>query len=387
VARDWSSWQELVDPSVGVKGFHDPAVGRNKDGRLEVFVIGDDGNLWHTWQQDKYQVGMSSTWSNWSNLGRPIDAEFHLAPVVRQDNDGRLEVFAVCRHKQSDTVALWHRWQDTPNEGWCPKWDSLGSPLGKSINSAYGQNLAVGRNQDGRLQDFVLDSDGRIWHRWQWPPQGRGWHGKWEELKLSASQDEAYIGVAVARNQDGRLEVFANDRSGNIWHRWQESANGPWNEHWDRHNLGALPIIRKSYTALVENNQDGRLEIFLVEIPDSDHPQNFLWHKWQQQPNKAWIDCWHGLVSPPVTYTASPAVKRTAEGQLAFFAVWSGEIWHRWQKTPNGRWIEHWDNSLGSPPGVKISQFDVGQYNDGELEIFALGAGYATKLWHKGQKP
>jgi hypothetical protein len=27
-----------------------PIAGRNQDGRLEVFVKGTDGALWHTWQ-------------------------------------------------------------------------------------------------------------------------------------------------------------------------------------------------------------------------------------------------------------------------------------------------------------------------------------------------
>jgi hypothetical protein len=39
-------------------------VGRNKDGRLEIFVRGTDGGIWHDWQT---RAG-SGPWSGWSEL-------------------------------------------------------------------------------------------------------------------------------------------------------------------------------------------------------------------------------------------------------------------------------------------------------------------------------
>ncbi|SCZ61353.1 hypothetical protein SAMN02982990_01700, partial [Photorhabdus luminescens] len=62
-----------------------PAVSRNLDGRLEVFVRGADNALWHIWQ-----TAPNSDWSNWQSLGNTITSN----PAVYANADGRLEVFA-----------------------------------------------------------------------------------------------------------------------------------------------------------------------------------------------------------------------------------------------------------------------------------------------------
>ncbi|MEK9495066.1 hypothetical protein V2H77_01025, partial [Photorhabdus sp. P32] len=87
-----------------------PAVSRNLDGRLEVFVRGADNALWHIWQ-----TAPNSDWSNWQSLGNTITSN----PAVYANADGRLEVFA----RGADN-ALWHIWQTAPNSGWSD-WQSL----------------------------------------------------------------------------------------------------------------------------------------------------------------------------------------------------------------------------------------------------------------------
>jgi len=42
----------------------DPVVGRNQDGRLEVFARGTDDALWHNWQ-----TVPNNGWSGWGSLG------------------------------------------------------------------------------------------------------------------------------------------------------------------------------------------------------------------------------------------------------------------------------------------------------------------------------
>jgi len=54
----WSGWYSL-----GGVLTSDPAVGRNADGRLEVFVTGTDGALWRKWQ-----VTPNGSWSGWALL-------------------------------------------------------------------------------------------------------------------------------------------------------------------------------------------------------------------------------------------------------------------------------------------------------------------------------
>jgi hypothetical protein len=56
----WSRWSSLGGDLKSTA----PAVGRNRDGRLEVFARGTDGCLYHIWQ-----VGQNSGWSDWAKLG------------------------------------------------------------------------------------------------------------------------------------------------------------------------------------------------------------------------------------------------------------------------------------------------------------------------------
>jgi hypothetical protein len=131
------------------------AVGRNLDGRLEVFARGTDSALWHTWQTTP-----NGGWSGWASLGGGILA----TPAIAANSDGRLEAFV-----QGTDGALWHNWQTTPNGAWSG-WASLGGWLA---------NPAVGRNHDGRLEVFGVGSDSAVYHIWQNTPSGSwsGWSG------------------------------------------------------------------------------------------------------------------------------------------------------------------------------------------------------------------
>ena len=93
----WSAWSSL-----GGTIASNPAIGRNSDGRLEVFVVSTDNQFWHRWQTSPG----SSTWSAWSSLGGTIAG----SPAVTINSDGRLEVFVV----GANGNALYHKWQTTP---------------------------------------------------------------------------------------------------------------------------------------------------------------------------------------------------------------------------------------------------------------------------------
>ena len=74
-------------------------VGGQLNNHLEVFGLGDDGALWHTWQIDQ-----APFWSAWESLGAP-------PPKIREADrltvgthqDGRLEVFLA-----GEDGAVWH---------------------------------------------------------------------------------------------------------------------------------------------------------------------------------------------------------------------------------------------------------------------------------------
>jgi hypothetical protein len=57
----WNGWTSLSGPI-----FSDPAVGRNADGRLEVFVKGGNNVMYH---KSEISAGDSTTYSAWASLG------------------------------------------------------------------------------------------------------------------------------------------------------------------------------------------------------------------------------------------------------------------------------------------------------------------------------
>jgi len=93
---------------MGGSWHHDPVVGRNADGRLEVFVVGDNARLYHAWQtspNDGWSQGwapMGGWWTSWP-----------ASPGVTQNADGRIEVFL-----RGNDTSLYHTWQVAPNDGW-----------------------------------------------------------------------------------------------------------------------------------------------------------------------------------------------------------------------------------------------------------------------------
>jgi hypothetical protein len=101
---DWESlggkWPDGIDGN-------DLKVVRNKDGRLEVFMVGNDKVLYHRWQTKP-----GGSWNpTWESLGGkwPDNSD----PVVVVNTDGRIEVFMV----GNDNV-LYHRWQTKPGGSW-----------------------------------------------------------------------------------------------------------------------------------------------------------------------------------------------------------------------------------------------------------------------------
>jgi hypothetical protein len=142
-----------------------------------------------------------------------MGGSFHQDPVVVQNLDGRLELFVL-----GDGGHLFDLAQSAPNGGWWSSWADLGAP---PSGGAAGQ-LAVARNLDGRLELFLRGADNKIYHRWQ---QGAGGAltATWASMGGSFGRSPS-----AGRNQDGRLEVFAVRNDGSVHQDWQVAPNAGW---------------------------------------------------------------------------------------------------------------------------------------------------------------
>jgi Baseplate J-like protein len=303
-------------------------VGKNQDGRLEVFARGtEDFALWHIWE-----LSPGGAWSAWFTLGGQIDLL-----AVESNQDGRLEVFARSIADQS----LWHIWQTAPNSGWSA-WSSLGGQI---------DLLAAGSNADGRIEIFARGTDKALWHIWQTAPNN-GW-SVWSSL---GGQIDL---LAVQPNKDGRLEVFARGTDQALWHIWQVTPGGAWSG-WG--TLGGV-IDLLSVTA----DQDGRIEVF---ARGSDKA---LWHIWQTAPNNGW-SAWASFGGQIDLL----AVGSNADGRIEAFARGTDQaLWHIWQTAPNNGWST-W-NSLGIPmwPNLAFSQVTLFELTQPPLEFYDFRYGAA----------
>jgi hypothetical protein len=105
-------------------------------------------------------------------------------------------------------------WQTAPNAGW-GGWDSLGSPPG-----VHAAQPRVARNADGRLEVFARGTDNALWHLWQTSANGSWTTGSaFAGATLASSPD-------AAPNADGRLEVFWRAPGGNVETNFQKVGGG-----------------------------------------------------------------------------------------------------------------------------------------------------------------
>lgn len=127
----------------------------------------------------------------------PGSASSTPVPVFKVDAAGKLS-----RGRVTPSVDP----QDVRFSGWTPD-AAADSPVLKSVTSAV--------NADGRYQVFALDRAGRLETQWQQKPGDDSTWSPWAQL---AGPDNDLFGslssVTAARNQNGALQLFANDADG-----------------------------------------------------------------------------------------------------------------------------------------------------------------------------
>ena len=336
--------------------FGPPAVASNADGRLELFAKGSDSSLYHSWQ-----TSPGGSWSNWSSLGGRLGSP----PTVATSADGRLELFAV-----GDSYNLYHSWQTSLGGSWS-NWSSLGSPKSFPSQEIY-PVPALAHNFDGRLGLFLAEPDGNLYHIWQTSPNG-SW-SNWGSLGQAPSISLGWTPVLVL-SDDGRLELFILGWGGGpsspatLCQISQTSPNGNWSG-WLTH--GQLPFTPISDLALARN-VDGRLELFILGA------DNNLYHSWQTSPGGSWSQ-WLSFGSPAsTTLSRNPMLATIPGGSLEIFVSGQGEVsaragslYHIWQTSPGGNWST-WDSlAQSSPLPTGDLTFALTTNDDSRLEIFAM---------------
>jgi hypothetical protein len=268
--------------------------------------------------------------------------------AIASNSDDRLELFWLPRTSN----CVFHSWQLTPAGRWAPP-----VPHGITLDPAIlsDQSVALARNQDGRLEGFAgwqLDVDGtfgRLVHTWQ---QVAGDSESWTDWSFLGKGWWAGSN-AVASNADGRLEFFGAYGDHDVHHIWQTAPNNGWSSF---HTLGNGNVGNFG----VGRNGDGRLEIFALTL------NNSLQHCWQVSPNSGWSD-WHNMGGTP---DGLVQVAGNVDGNLEVFVRGkSGELLHIWQQGSAG-WST-WQSLHGVWPNDAVPALLTA--TSGTLNVFVRG--------------
>ena len=327
-----SNWNGWVDQQGGIQSKGGPAVVKNLDNTLEVFIPGTTGDVYYS-----YQLIPGGKWSSWIDMGSSSAGmtDLHAA----NNADGSLSVFGI-----GNNGDVWFASQNAPGVGWS-NWTDLS---GEQIQPGF----VVGQNLNGLLEIFGVDDNGNVWDNGQ--TASGGWNG-WSALRGDQTNSGA---------------------PGDGWHR---NDNGE----------DFREVERINPRLAVARNLDGRLELFGIG------PDLHVWYISQQTPGGMW-DEWRDLSG--VNIGPGFVVGQQADGRLAVFGVWTrgqggwnnasgfcknhhgGDVWSISQQTPGGRW-GHWQDLGG---GNIDPQLVVGNTADGRIQLF--GTGQNQDVWSDWQQ-
>ena len=268
------------------------------------------------------------------------------------------------------------------NAPWYGEWTPLAPSTGGGITltvpstsaavihiraaSNYGGPVQI--NQNGALDVFALDASGNVWHDTQQSADvpasaASNWTG-WTEL----AGVTATGGVAVVKNQNATLEVFVPASDGDVWHNWQTAPGGVWNG-WVDMGSGSDGI-----TALrAANNADGSLSVFGIGSNGD------VWTARENAPEAGW-SAWADLSGTQIQ--PGFAVAQDLDGLLEIFGIApNGWPWQNAQN-PSGGWVG-WTQMPTNAPAFKNADLmpwlTAARNLDGRLAVFAAGS--RSQVW------
>ena len=322
---EWTDWEHLV----GAEG-EAIAVGRNEDGRPEVFLTDPSNGTYHNRRHALGADESEAEWEGWRPLAdEPISGE---SVAVGPNGNGRLEAFVT-----APTSGTFHAKQTSLNGVVWTDWEQLGDEGGDEI--------VVERAANERLHAFLLSYDDEasdltgaekeflfgVHHCWQFEPDGDEWADWHRRGRVNGHS------LAVAEDNDGKFELFVvRDDDTPMYLRQLGFEDTEWEERWNELSYPErFEVFRhpKAKSLAVGRHADGRLEAFITG--------KRLHHLSQLAPNGDW-SLWErfGRVR-----CAGLCVTRTADERLVVFGLEDApkvarrpKVHQRWETEPDGKW-------------------------------------------------
>ncbi len=222
---------------------------------------------------------------------------------------------------------------------------------------AGGSSIAMARNGDGRLDLFGVNQAGQLFYRSQTSAGANSW-STW-----TPSIDPDWYSVAAHADGANHIELVGLRRTlQDILHRTQAFVDSDSWFSWSQFD-GALS------SGAVALKGSGLLEMF------GTNSQGQAWHRSQTVVNQnAWTG-WTQFAFAGVLRSVAAATN--ANGLVEVFVLTnSGQIWHAWQNSAAGDTYTPWVQLDGA-----LSSIALARNSNGALELF--GANRSGQIFHR----
>ncbi|HWS53304.1 MAG TPA: hypothetical protein VN228_04235 [Pyrinomonadaceae bacterium] len=148
----WSGWGQWPDMGSVI----DVSAAQQNDGRVQLWVIDDQSQLWSCWQ-----TSPGGGWTGWSGPNWNGSPAFFNIEAVQQGGSRGAQVWGITRD-----YTLMTSYQESPGGGWSG-WFAWPYP-----NTPQVIEMAAAQQNDGRVQLWVITSDGVLISTYQTSPGG-----------------------------------------------------------------------------------------------------------------------------------------------------------------------------------------------------------------------
>jgi hypothetical protein len=318
----WSGWSFLLTDTTSF------TVANEADGRLRVFDTTLDGRV-----RTIAQNGPDGGWGTWSTLATNVSRD---TIAAGRDPWGRLHVFVLTGDGGHEVLQVS---ETEANGAWAP------IQLVSEHFVRQGKTLHMAYNADGRPEVFLdFWNSGEVIHRWQWPSQG--WSA-WSSLGDPGTSgiEGGIASTSVVNQADGRMDVYVVGAGGWIRAFEQNGPNGGWSAgwRWIGQPINRRPAQTNLSSVTVARNADGRLELYATGLGGGNGGLG-LWldQDIQTSAGGTWPDAWIDASPPGLNSVDHLATTLDSGNRIWVFApvrnaAGSTDVVYAAQPSP-GRW-------------------------------------------------
>ena len=260
----------------------------NQSEQLSAFLIGEDAALY------RYDQAANGSWGPAQSMA----GEWPLPPVVARNGNGQLSAFLT-----GEDTAL-YRYDQAANGTWGPAASMAGQWPRQSI---------VAANKSGQLSAFLIGEDTALYR------YDQAANGSWGPAQSMAGQWPRQPIIAV--NPNGALCLFLVGEDTALYRYDEAGPNGAWN--FSGSMGGTWPLV----VPVVVPNQSGQLSAFVIG-------EDTALYRYDQAANGTWGPA----QSMAGEWQQQPIVVANKSGQLSAFLVGEDTALYRYDQAANGTW-------------------------------------------------